>query len=33
LWQINYKSWMKKGRDCDYDKQNLSTVICDTDIT
>jgi hypothetical protein len=26
------KSWMLKGRNCDYDKQNISVVICDTDI-
>jgi len=25
------KSWMRKGPDCDYDKQNISGVICDTD--
>jgi hypothetical protein len=23
---------MKGGRDCDYDKRNISVVICDTDI-
>ena len=26
------KSWMGKGRDCDYDKRNIFDVICDTDI-
>jgi hypothetical protein len=27
------KSWMKKGPNCDYDKRNISVVICETDIT
>ena len=26
------KSWMRKGPDCDYDKHNISVLICDTDI-
>ena len=26
------KSWMSKGPHCDYDKWNISVVICDTDI-
>ena len=25
------KSWMIKRMDCDYDKRNISVVICDTD--
>jgi len=25
------KSWMMKGPKCDYDKRNISVVICDTD--
>jgi hypothetical protein len=24
-------SWMRKWQDCDYDKRNISVVICDTD--
>ena len=26
------KSWMRKGRDCDFDKRNIFVVICVTDI-
>jgi len=26
------KTWTRKGSDCDYDKRNISVVICDTDI-
>jgi hypothetical protein len=26
------KSWKRKGPDCDYDKRNISVVICGTDI-
>jgi hypothetical protein len=28
---INHE-WGKEGPDCDYDKQSISVVICDTDI-
>jgi hypothetical protein len=27
-----YKSWMRKGPDCDYNKRNISLAIYDTDI-
>jgi hypothetical protein len=26
------KSWMRTGRDCDYDMRKISVVTCDTDI-
>ena len=33
LLNIRRHSWLRKWRDSNYDKQNKSLVICDTDIT
>jgi hypothetical protein len=32
FYEAGDRPWTQKGPDCDYDKRNITVVICDTDI-